>query len=81
MMTEPYREQLLELLRSLARPSSLLGLHSAARAAVAAVGSLNQDGPPILRPEAALAAVRKFFEERQMLSRDEFHRILRRSQG
>jgi hypothetical protein len=78
-MTEHYQERLRELLRSLSRPSAILGMRAAGAAPVISAVPQN-DLPEIRRPEAALDAIRKFFEERQMLSRDEFRRILRRSQ-
>jgi hypothetical protein len=37
-------------------------------------------GAPITNPQAALQGIADFFEDRQILSREEFLRILRKSQ-
>lgn len=78
-MPEAHRERLSELVRSLTRPSVLLGLRPPS---IPAAESTRQNSfGAVSDPGSALAAVSKFFEERQMLSRDEFFRILRKSQG
>jgi hypothetical protein len=78
IMSEPNREQLQELLRSLSRPSVILGV----RREVDAAPSPQPDGAAsIANPAAALQAVITYFDERLILSREEFLRILRKSQG
>jgi PilZ domain len=76
-MSAENRKRLNELLQSLTHPSFLLG----ARPASAPASTLVKEGPAVADPGAALAAISKYFEERQMLGRDEFFRILRKSQG
>ncbi len=76
-MSDEDRERLRELLRSLSRPSVILG-----------AGSLNRNSLPlpggpttgITDPRAAMQAMVNFFANRQILSREEFMRILKRSQ-
>lgn len=76
-MSEENRDRLRALLRSLAQPSVILG----ARAGLD-LGSVPppENPPPIKDPAAALRAISDFFEERHMLGREEFIRILRKSQ-
>jgi hypothetical protein len=77
-MSDGDRERLRELLRSLSRPSVILG-----------TGSLNRNSSPIpggpatgiTDPKAAMQAIVNFFADRQLLSREEFMRILKRSQA
>jgi|SRR5271157_2472854 len=77
-MSDVDRERLRELLRSLSRPSVILGTGSSARpSSVHSAETI----PAVTDPEAGLQAIVKFFVDRQILSRDEFFRILRRSQG
>jgi hypothetical protein len=77
-MAEEHRERLRQLIRSVNRPSALMGSEPASmqRAATPRENSPST-GPD---PQVALAAISNFFEDRQMLSRDEFLRILRKSQ-
>ena len=73
-MPEEDRERLLELVRSLARVSS--GLRSAR------VPSLSSEMDAVQAlddPGAALRAMLQFFENRQMMSREVFQSILRKS--
>jgi hypothetical protein len=77
-MSEPNREQLQELLRSLSRPSVILGARPAVDAAVIPDPDKNS---AIANPAAALQAVTAYFDERLILSREEFFRILRKSQA
>jgi len=72
------RERLRELLRSLSRPSVIMGprVSPPAPAALAPAAL-----PPLPNPAAALQAINAFFEDRHILGRDEFLRILRKSQG
>jgi hypothetical protein len=77
-MSEEVREQLRDLLRSLRRPSVILGIGVAPRApSVPPPDAL----PLISNPKAAVQAVISFFEGRQILTREEFFRILRKSQN
>ena len=72
------RERLRELLRSLSRPSVIMGprVSPPAPAALAPAAL-----PPLPNPVAALQAINAFFGDRHILGRDEFLRILRKSQG
>jgi hypothetical protein len=76
-ISDPDRERLRELLRSLSRPSVILTTRPEVNAAV-----LPEPSPvaAIRNPAAALQAVISFFDERHILSREEFLRILRKSQ-
>ena len=84
-MSDADRERLRELLRSLSRPSVILGARPEINAAPVpeAEGlSMPANSPtPVTNPAAALQAVMNFFEERHILSREEFFRILRKSQS
>jgi hypothetical protein len=76
-MSEEDRERLRELVRSISRPSVILGSRPAAPAP-----SPSQSGalPDVANPAAALQAIANFFEDRHMMGREEFLRILRKSQ-
>jgi PilZ domain len=76
-MSEPNREQLQGLLLSLSRPSVILGAHPKVNAALIPAP---QENSAIANPAAALQAVISYFDERQILSREDFHRILRKIQ-
>jgi hypothetical protein len=71
------RANLRELLRSISRPSVILGSLSSP---VASILRRSESLPPVTHPEAAIKAIVQFFEERQLLTRDEFSRLLHRSQ-
>jgi hypothetical protein len=77
-MSNPDRERLRELLRSLSRPSVILGARPEVNAALIPEP---RRIPVIANPAAAVQAVISFFDERHILSREEFLRILRKSQG
>lgn len=78
IMSDPDRERLRELLRSLSRPSVILS----PRAAENSPSAVRPDVlSSIVNPGAALQAIVNFFEQRHMLSRDEFLRIVRKSQS
>ncbi|MFZ0418237.1 MAG: PilZ domain-containing protein, partial [Candidatus Sulfotelmatobacter sp.] len=77
-MADPDRERLRELLRSLSRPSVILGTRPEVDATLIPEPTALA---PITNPAAALQAVMNFFEERHILSREEFLRILRKSQS
>jgi len=72
------RDRLRELLRSLSRPSVIMG-HRVSPPAPAVLASAAL--PPLSNPAAALQAINAFFEDRHILGREEFLRILRKSQG
>jgi hypothetical protein len=76
-MSAENNERLRELLRSLSRPSVILPPHAAPIPAAPVPNS----SPQVANPSAALQALLDYFEERHILSRDEFFRILRRSQN
>lgn len=77
-ISDENRERLRELLRSLSRPSVIMGSRVSAPAPTRpAFASL----PPVANPGAALQAINTFFEDRHILGREEFLRILRKSQG
>ncbi|MGA8274336.1 MAG: PilZ domain-containing protein [Candidatus Sulfotelmatobacter sp.] len=77
-MSEENREKLRELLGSLSRPSVILGPRASARPQPT---PKPESLSAALNPAAVLKALTNFFEERQMLSRDEFLRILRKIQS
>jgi hypothetical protein len=72
------RERLRELLRSLSRPSVILSPHGAGNSSSTA----QPEGfSATANPAIALKALVNFFEERHILGREEFLRILRKSQS
>jgi len=76
-MSEEDRSRLKDLLRTVSRPSVVLG------PGVAWAGPPRGESESIVLPSdtsAALRAVAEFFENRQLLMRDEFLRIMRKSQ-
>lgn len=74
---EEDRAQLRELLRSISRPSVILGSGSTP---VAPTLRRSESLPPINDAEAAIKAIVQYFDERQLLTREEFSRLLRKSQ-
>jgi len=76
-MSGENRTRLRELLRSLSRPSVIVGPGTPAQnASVLPMEAM----PPITNARAAIQAVIDFFEGRQLLTREEFVRLLRKSQ-
>jgi len=72
------RERLRALVRSLSQPSVILG----ARVVQRPPSSPQTTAVPgLANPGAALQAITRFFEDRHVLGREEFLRILRKSQG
>jgi hypothetical protein len=76
-MSDEDRERFRQLLRSLSQPSVILG------------GGIPSPAPklsraetlaPVRDPQAVVRAVVDFFEDRQILSREEFFRILKKNQ-
>jgi len=76
-MSAENNERLRELLRSLSRPSVILS----PRAAPIPAAPPSDSSPQVANPSAVLQALLDYFDERHILSRDEFFRILRRSQN
>lgn len=72
-MAEEERGHLKEMLRTLSRPSIVMG-------SPVSVANRLDSMPQVSDAKAALSALTKFFEERQMLTRGEFILLLRRSQ-
>jgi hypothetical protein len=72
--TEDNQTRMRELLQAVSRPSVIMGarptLHSPSPIAL----------PAAQNPAAVLQAIQKFFEDRHVMGRDEFLRILRKSQ-
>ena len=75
-MREEDRERLLELVRSLARPMPAASSRLAPATALPAQLDALQS---VANPSAALRAMLQFFESRQMMSREVFLSILRKS--
>lgn len=73
-MSDANRERLRDLVRSLSQSSVILGARTGLRTPTL------QNSPSVKDPGAALRAILEFFEQRHMLDRDEFFRILRKSQ-
>ena len=76
-MSAENNQRLRELLRSLSRPSGIVPSHAAAIPAAPPSDS----SPQVANPSIVLQALMDYFDERHILSRDEFFRILRRSQS
>ncbi len=76
-MSAENNERLRELLQSLSRPSGIVPPHAAPIPAA----PLSDSSPQVANPSAVLQALMDYFDERHILSRDEFFRILRRSQN
>jgi hypothetical protein len=77
-LSDPNRERLRELLQSLSRPSVIMGARPAVNSALVPPPNTL---PPIMNPSVALKAVMQYFDERHILSREEFFRILRKSES
>jgi hypothetical protein len=74
-VSEETRERLKQMLGSIAPPTSIMGPGIASSR-----GPLDAL-PPIADPRAAVQALTEFFENRQMLMREDFLMILRKSQS
>lgn len=74
-LSQDDREQLRGLLRSLSQPSVIMGPRSAERNSPTHA----TPAPATENPAAALTAITKFFEDRHVMGREEFLRILRKS--
>src|SRR4029077_15818301 len=77
------RERLRALVRSLSQPSAIVGARVAESAPPSQPTNAvpGQANPGLANPGAALQAITKFFEDRHVLGREEFLRILRKTQG
>jgi len=77
-MSTDNRERLRELLRSLSRPSVIVDSRTSNYASpIVPLLAL----PPVTNARAAVQAIIRFFDERQILTREEFFRIVRKSQS
>jgi hypothetical protein len=76
-VSEETRERLKQMLGSLTRPTAIMGPGMASSLPARPLDAL----PPIADPRAAVQALTEFFESRQMLMREDFLRILRKSQS
>jgi PilZ domain len=76
-LSEANRAQLRQMLSQISRPSAITGPGIAST--LPASGPLDAV-PAIADPAAAMQALTEFFESRQMLMREDFLRILRKSQ-
>jgi PilZ domain len=75
-MSDEDRERLRGLVRSLSQPSVIMTPRPAERLASTPPVT---PAPAVANPAAALQAISKFFEERHVMGREEFLRILRKS--
>lgn len=76
--SDEIRTCLRQMLGSIARPTSIMG--PGVSSALPALDPI-EPFPPISNPTAAMQALVEFFTNRQMLMREDFRRILRKSQG
>jgi hypothetical protein len=76
-MSEENRERLCELARSISRPSMILSSRSTPRPPAVPQPEMLR---AVANPAAALQAIFTFFEDRHMMGREEFLRIVRKSQ-
>jgi hypothetical protein len=77
-MSEEDRKHLHELMARISRPSVILGVETAP--AMPAAG-IREFAAHLSNPSAAIQALVEFFDSRYLLMRDDFLRILRKSQG
>jgi hypothetical protein len=76
-MSDEDRGRLRELVRSLSPTSVIVSSRTGPRSPESAQA---QASPPAVNPAATLQAMQKFFESRHVMGREEFIRILRKSQ-
>jgi hypothetical protein len=76
-VSDEYRARLRELIRSISQPSVIMGARPALECGPV---SPSVALPALPNPTAALQAIQKFFEDRHVMGREEFLRILRKSQ-
>ncbi len=77
-ISEPNRTQLKGLLGTISRRTRVIG---PARDTSQTISGPSVEAIPIADPVSALRALTEFFQSRQMLMRDDFFRILRKSQN
>ena len=77
-VSDKSRERLRALVGSISQPSVIMGTHVPKRSPSSPE---TNPIPGVLNPGAAVQAITKFFEDRHVLGREEFLRILRKSQG
>jgi len=82
-VSEETREHMKEMMGSLSRPTAITGLGIEDLEIVSSLPAreLPHTLPKIADHAAALQALAKFFDSRQMLTREDFLRILRKSQS
>jgi hypothetical protein len=76
-ISEEDRERLRGLVRSISPPSVIVSPRVTPRSPLI---PLSDASPPVANPGAALQAMLNFFEDRHIMGREEFLRILRKSQ-
>jgi hypothetical protein len=76
-MSDEDRERLRELLKSISQPSVILSGGAPPRTPIS---SQAESLTTVIHPQAVVQAILDFFEGRQMLSQQEFFRILRKNQ-
>jgi len=76
-LSDENRERLRALVRSLSQPSVIMGARAIERPPAS---PLPNASPSSENSAAALLAIKKFFEDRHVMGREEFLRILRKSQ-
>jgi len=77
-MSDEDRDRLREMLRAVSRPSVIVASRVAPSAPAPVAAEL---APMTADPASALRALVEYFENRQMLTREEFLRLLRKSQA
>jgi hypothetical protein len=84
-VSEENRERLRALVRSISQPSVIMGARAEARPSSHPQSSNSQSNsqstalPSVANPGSALEAITKFFEDRHVMGREEFLRILRKN--
>jgi len=82
-VSEKTREHMKEMMGSLSRPTAITGLGIGGMEIASSLPAQEplHALPRIADPAAAVQALAEFFDSRQMLTREDFLRILRKSQG
>lgn len=78
-VSDDNREQLRALVRSISQPSVIMGARPGERSPSNPQSTALCGVAGVANPGAALEAITKFFEDRHVMGRDEFLRILRKS--
>lgn len=79
-VSDEHRARLRELIRSISRPSVIMGARPTPEHTDASSAPPSIALPIMENPSAALQAIHKFFEDRHVMGREEFLRIVRKSQ-